>query len=329
MAHPRFQIMSDLHLETPLHQPLYRRFEMNIEADYLCLLGDIGLIQDTDFFWFLENLLQRNQGLTILYVLGNHEPYQTSLKTAHDAMHTFEERMSRYYGHRFLVFNRTRHDVNSKLTILGCTLWSYITDKQARDVWSTLTDFNSSRGIRDWDVLNHREEHRKDLDWLNEQVSIIENEDPEHQIMILTHHSPTIDERLNDPRHKNSNIRSGFVTDLLQEACWKSRQVRCWSFGHTHYSGFFYEQGTEKLVYSNQRGYSSFGAAKQPVVKGEVVTLGEKTWEVEEIAMVSGIRPPPAPQQSRDTKLVATERQNQPEKVKSKGLFGNMRRLFR
>lgn len=321
--------MSDLHLETPLSQPSYRKFEMKIEADYLCLLGDTGLIQDTDFFWFLENLLKQNQGLTILYVLGNHELYQTSLKVAHNAMHSFEERMSRYYGRRFLVLNRTRHDVNSKLTILGCTLWTYIADKEARDVWSTLTDFNSSRGIRDWDVLSHREEHQKDLSWLNEQVSSIEEEDPERQIIILTHHSPTIDDRLNDPRHKNSNIRSGFVTDLSQEACWKSASVRCWSFGHTHYSGFFYEQGTEKLVYSNQRGYSSFGAAKKPVVEGEVVTPREKTWEVEKTATTSRLKPPPTPKQTHDTKPVAAEGKIQAEKVKSKGLFGKMRRLLR
>lgn len=306
--------MSDLHLETPLNQPSYRKFEMNIEADYLCLLGDIELIQNTDFFWFLENILQRYQGLTILYILGNHEPYQTSLNIAHDAIHNFEERMLRYYGRRFLVLNCARHDVNQKLTILGCTLWSYITDKEARDVWSTLTDFNSSKDIRDWDVLSHRGEHRKDLDWLNEQVLSIEKEDPDRQVMILTHHCPTVEERLNDPRHKNSSIRSGFVTDLSQEACWKSPNVRCWSFGHTHYSGFFYEQGTKKLVYSNQREYSTLGAAKQPVVKGEIVTLGEKTWDVEETAMVSGTRPPPAPRQSHDTNHIGAEHQNLSEK---------------
>ena len=139
MARPRFQIMSDLHLETPLNQQSYRKFEMKINADYLCLLGDIGLVQDTDFFWFLENLLLQHQGLTIFYVLGNHEPYQSSLKVAHNAMHTFEERIARCYGRRFFVLNRTRRDISPTLTVLGCTLWSHITDAQAR---RCLADFD-------------------------------------------------------------------------------------------------------------------------------------------------------------------------------------------
>jgi predicted phosphodiesterase len=325
MMPPRFQIMSDLHLETPLNEQSYRKFELKINSDYLCLLGDIGLIQDQDFFWFLENLLQRHQGLTIFYVLGNHEPYQTSLKVAHEAMHTFQERMSRFYGRRFYVLNRTRHDINDKLTVLGCTLWSHITDEQARDIWSTLTDFNSSRGIRDWDVLSHREEHSKDLDWLNEQVSTIEKENPERQIVVLTHHSPTLDERLNDPRHKNSNVRSGFVTDLSQEVCWKSSIVRCWAFGHTHYSGYYHEDGTGKLVYSNQRGYSSFGAAKQPVVKGQIITPSESAWEITDGAEDPGMKAPPAPKQTAVTKAEAVKDTKQAGKVKSRGFFAKIR----
>ena len=239
--------MSDLHLETPLTQQSYRKFDISINADYLCLLGDIGLVQDGDLLWFLENLLQQHQGLTVFYVLGNHEPYQTSLSVAHDAMRAFEERMSRYYGRRFIVLNRTRHDIDPKVTVLGCTLWSYITDEQARDAWSILTDFNSSRGIRGWDVLSHREEHLRDLEWLNEQVSLIEREEPDRQVLILTHHSPTVDERLNNPRHRNSSVSSGFVTDLSRERCWTSENIRCWAFGHTHYSGFFHEEGTGSL----------------------------------------------------------------------------------
>lgn len=331
MGHPRFQIMSDLHLETPLNQQSYRKFEVNIDptVEYLCLLGDIGLVQDNDLLWCLENLLQTHSNLTVFYVLGNHEPYQISLDVAHKTMRSFEQRMSQIYGPRFFLLTRTRHDINSRFTVLGCTLWSHIKDEQARDVWRTLTDFNNDRGIRDWDVVTHREEHQRDIDWLNEEVSKIESEDPERQIIILTHHSPTLDERINDPRHRGSKVQSGFVTDLSQEACWKSQIVKCWAFGHTHYSGYYHEDGTGKLVYSNQRGYSSFGAAKQPVAKGQIVSLGGNgRWQVEEGAMDSGMK---APMPKRPRAQPAVQETTKPDEGgKTRDiLFGRVRRLFK
>ena len=324
MARPRFQIMSDLHLETPLIQPSYQKFDANVNAEYLCLLGDIGLVKDPGLFWFLENLLRCYHSLKIFYVLGNHEAYHTSLENAHAIMRNFEGKMSRKYGRRFFVMNRTRHDIDPDITVLGCTLWSHITDDQTREVWKTLTDFKDN-GIRDRDVNGHREDHQEDLDWLNKEVSRIEEEEPDRQIIILTHHSPTIDQRINNPEHKNSKVRSGFVTDLSQEMCWKSKNVRCWAFGHTHYSGSYHEDGTNKLVYSNQRGYSSLGAAEQPVVSGQAVTTGE-IWQVTDCAAPSTMRAPPTPRQSRPA--VSKPVQPEPQRVEQKKRVGIMRRLL-
>lgn len=329
MALPRFQIMSDLHLETPLSQPSYRKFDLNINANYLCLLGDIGLVQHSDLFWFLEDLLRQHPNLTIFYVLGNHEAYQISLEVARKTMRSFEDRVSRNYGRRFFFLDRTRHDINDKVTVLGCTLWSRITHEQARDVWSALTDFNSNRGIRDWDVLTHREEHQKDLDWLNEEVAKIESDEQERHIIILTHHSPTLDEKINDPRHKGSKVQSGFVTDLSKEVCWMSKNVKCWAFGHTHYSGQFHEEPTRKLVYSNQRGYSAFGASKQPVVKGQIIVPGDGKWVVHDGGPDSGMKMSHAPREPENGMPKVTEGEKKTPQKKPQGVFGKVRQLFR
>jgi hypothetical protein len=45
----RFQVVSHLHLETSLQNPIYGKFRLHIEANNLLLLGDIGLAKDEGF----------------------------------------------------------------------------------------------------------------------------------------------------------------------------------------------------------------------------------------------------------------------------------------
>ncbi|KAF1992616.1 hypothetical protein K402DRAFT_10402 [Aulographum hederae CBS 113979] len=235
------QITSDLHLETPIIQPSYLTYKMNIKASNLCLLGDFGLVSQPGLFVFLENLLKSTPNLKIFYVLGNHEPYRTTLSLAKQQMRAFEKKMSWLYGNRFIFLDRTRHNISATITVLGCTLWSHIIPEEAAELAQRLTDYNELRGIRDWGIEDHNAEHREDLDWLNSEVTKIQSEEPHRQIIILTHHSPTNDKRANSPRHIGSSINSGFVTDLSKEPCWKSPQVKLWAFGHTHYSFSYHE----------------------------------------------------------------------------------------
>jgi hypothetical protein len=127
------------------------------------------------------------------------------------------------------------------------------------EVATRLTDFHEVRGIRGWGPEEHLTEHQKDVDWLNSEVEKIRNEAPERQIVVCTHHCPTTDPRANNPTHINSAVTSGFVTDLSSEPCWTSMQVKLWAFGHTHYNFSYREEGTNKLVIANQKGYSGLG----------------------------------------------------------------------
>ncbi|RDL40478.1 uncharacterized protein BP5553_00457 [Venustampulla echinocandica] len=279
--HPQFQVVSDLHLETPLVQPSYSTFKLNLEASYLCLLGDIGLAKDDGLYVFLESLLKRTPNLTILYLLGNHEAYQMTLEAAEEKMRTFAKTVARTYGNRFIFLNRTRYDVNPTITILGCTLWSHILPSQMAEVEARLTDFNQVRGIREWGLEEHLKEHQQDVAWLNSEVEKMHNEEPERQIIVFTHHSPTIDPRANNPIHTNSTVRSGFVTDLSSELCWKSAQVKLWAFGHTHYSFSYREEGTNKLVMANQKGYIGLGEKPESSNNGsKVIEAAGDTWGI-------------------------------------------------
>jgi predicted phosphodiesterase len=83
------QVMSDLHLETPRFLPMYSDFAVECRSPNLALLGDIGLASDSRLFEFLEQQLQKFE--RVFYVLGNHEPYESSYQDACSAMAQLEE----------------------------------------------------------------------------------------------------------------------------------------------------------------------------------------------------------------------------------------------
>ena len=276
MASPRFQIISDLHLETPLSKPAYTYFSQPsnfpLEADNLLLLGDIGLIADAaPLLTFLRSLLRRNPRLQIFYVLGNHEFYRMTLENATAKVQTWETTLTKEFGARFHVMNRTRIDISPTLTLLGCTLWSSVPQPAQREVAAALKDFDEKHGIWDRSVLDHNADHAADVSWLNNTIAAIETDESEREIIVLTHHCPTTDPRANSKRFPPERpMNSAFRTDVSAEKCWTSPNVKVWAYGHTHFSCQFIastgDEGQRKLVVSNQKGYAYEG--------------GKGTWEV-------------------------------------------------
>ncbi|KAI9772021.1 MAG: hypothetical protein M1840_001309 [Geoglossum simile] len=229
MAPVLFQIMSDLHLET---HPSYS-FKLKQSAPYLALLGDIGHVGNDLLFSFLEKQLSRYW--VVLFLLGNHEPSHSSWASVKRRVQDFATRMDRLSAEstigKFIFLDQTRYDLSDGLTILGCTLFSRT-------------------------VENHVDAHQSDTEWLNTQVSEISRAEPHREIVVFTHHSPSMDERAIDPARKDSEVTSGFATELRSEECWKSPSVVMWAFGHTHFNCDFVD-GVGKRVVTNQKGYYS------------------------------------------------------------------------
>jgi hypothetical protein len=217
-------------------------------------------------------------------VLGNHKPYGTTLERAIQKFEDYEKDIERRYGQkRFYFLNRRGVDLNEKVTVLGCTLWTHIPASAALACTTLLTDFNEEKGIWERSVEEHNTDHARDLAWLNDTISQISQYEPQRKIIILTHHSPTTDARANDPRHARSSTNNGFRTDLSREVCWTLLQVKMWAFGHTHYNCQFYdhdmESGRLMLVVANQKGYASPGG-KTGEVDAVVVEAGGDEWRV-------------------------------------------------
>jgi Calcineurin-like phosphoesterase len=258
MPEIKFQIMSDLHLETPLARSSYEDFAVTTtpQSPYLALLGDIGYTCDTRLFEFLEEQLRHFK--IVFFLLGNHEPYTMSFPAAKALVKTFAARMDGIYGPsnigRFVFLDQTRFDIDEEITVLGCTLFSRISEEQVNTVKMFVTDFSS---IEDWDVDDHNKAHDSDVKWLNAQVKAITENEPARKIVIFTHHSPTLAPAATDPKHKDDSAQvvSGFATDLSNEICWSLAQVKLWAFGHTHFNCDFEDPLTKKRVFANQKGY--------------------------------------------------------------------------
>ncbi|TGO68779.1 hypothetical protein BOTNAR_0020g00530 [Botryotinia narcissicola] len=257
MSPVQFQIMSDLHLETPSARPSYQHFKIQPECQYLALLGDIGKVLDYELIAFLEDQLRVFE--IVFFVEGNHEAYGTKVKAAVATMLDFQRRMNEYREEgvemgRFVFLNRTRCDITDSLTVLGCTLFSHINDEQRQSVSLFCSDFSETL---EWDIDAHNASHMEDLTWLNAQIEQITRDEPRRSIVVFTHFSPTMLSAANDPKklEDSNQVRSAFVTDLSDQICWTSSSVRLWAFGHTHYNCDFMEEGTEKRIVANQKGY--------------------------------------------------------------------------
>ncbi|KAF2490445.1 hypothetical protein BU16DRAFT_530931 [Lophium mytilinum] len=255
----QLQVMSDLHLETPVTRPAYSQFVITPQCPNLALLGDIGNVVDPRLLEFLRAQLQHFE--LVFFLLGNHEPYDSNYSITIERLRKFEKEANQARQvpnsacGRFVFLDQTRFDISGSVTILGCTFFSQIADEQKDSITRFVSDFEKIEG---WTVDQHNAAHEDDLAWLNAQVTAIEQDEPWRSIVVLTHHSPTLLPTAHDARHleDGNEVRSAFVTDVSRERCWTSKNVKVWAFGHTHFNCDFEDDRTGIRVVANQKGYS-------------------------------------------------------------------------
>ena len=112
---PQFQRVSDLHLETPLTTPQYASFFLNVQAENLFLLVDIGHVLDAGLFQFLCRILEQNRGCRVFYVLGNHESYRTTYEHTCKLLRNFEQEAADNLGGRFKLLCRDRYNFSESI----------------------------------------------------------------------------------------------------------------------------------------------------------------------------------------------------------------------
>ncbi|KAI9848714.1 MAG: hypothetical protein M1837_006801 [Sclerophora amabilis] len=238
--------MSDLHLEVGQQ---YAAFQISPRASYLILAGDIGRLADyTPYRDFLRS--QCDQFTQVYLILGNHEFFGVSRREGLRLAQALQDEPG--LKGKLFVLNRKRVDMEGSITILGCTLQSFVPQEARETVRQKINDF---RRIEDWTVADHVAEHTLDVAWLKGEIKAIRGDENEHQrriVVVVTHHAPST-RGTSKPTDENNPWSSAFGTDLLGQVDGCLDDVQWWVFGHTHYSTEF-SRGGIKLV-SNQRGY--------------------------------------------------------------------------
>jgi hypothetical protein len=151
----------------------------------------------------------------------------------------------------FILLDRTRYDLTENVTILGCTLWSFVTKDAERQC---LHDFHR---VHDWTVEDHNSAHSEDLKWLTNECAMIRVQEPHRRIIVFTHHGPTRHGTI-APQYMGSPIISAFASELTTHPVW-APPISLWAFGHTHYNCDQVRDGIR--VVSNQRGYDGIEAS--------------------------------------------------------------------
>ena len=259
-----FQIMSDLHLEVSNQ---YSSFHIPKAAPYLILAGDIGrLIDYESYLDFLRS--QCCQFTRVFLVLGNHEFYGLSREEGLQRAELLEQEPD--LSGKLVVMNQTRVTLDALpgITLLGCTLHSWIPPEAREIVEAKVNDF---RRIKNWTVDRHVMEYTSDVNWLHKQINLIRNEETtsRHRIVVITHHAPSV-QGSSRPSDIGSPLRSAFATDLLGNSSVPLlSDVQWWIFGHTHYCTEF-SKGNVKLI-SNQRGYVINKSSRETPVPSAVL----------------------------------------------------------
>lgn len=245
------QILSDLHLEV---LDSYDEYEITPSAPYLALIGDIGNVAQHKNKLFSFFLKQMAQFRVVLFVPGNHEAYHGSWTETTEALEAFEgQYASNTSLGRFILLDRKSFDIpETKVTVLGCSLFSFNPEDKASVVGCRVNDFLVTT---EWTIEKHNAAHKRDLDWLNQTVC--DHAQRDRELIILTHWSPCIDDRAVDIKHASSPVTCAFSTDLSRQSRFLDKAVKVWAFGHTHFNCDFVlerETGSLRLV-TNQYGY--------------------------------------------------------------------------
>jgi hypothetical protein len=263
----KLQVVSDLHMEQTMAE--YDQLNIEPQADYLVLAGDIGRATQPNHQLFYFGFLKRHceKFKKVFLILGNNDPKGNSDKRGISlGLETVRGWVNQLEG-RLIFMENDRYDFDDEgypITMLGCTLWA----PHRRAGYGLVSD-PTTVGVRDiadiggWSNSQNNFIHDQSMKFLRNSIRQIRREErtKDRKIIVLTHHSPTIFksslQATNGKEAKSGSRadskRSNFQNDILGgEGMEGLQKGDVWLFSHTHFSCDFY-QG-EVRCYSNQRG---------------------------------------------------------------------------
>ncbi|KAE9366069.1 hypothetical protein N431DRAFT_446281 [Stipitochalara longipes BDJ] len=142
-------------------------------------------------------------------------------------------------------YDMIRHGYN--VSILGCVLWTRISKDQG----------GTDGTIKENSKAAHNTRFEESFKWIKKEVQAIRKEDPKRRILVMTHHAPTV--RGSSPPEQDDGKSprwSAYQNDILGgEGVAGLQTGDIWTFGHTHRSCDFFEDGVR--VIANQIGLTA------------------------------------------------------------------------
>lgn len=237
----KLHILSDLHLGQGAFTP------PATDADLVILAGDIARPPEA-VAWATQ------LGKPVLYVLGNHESYGSSIAATAARFRDLTRRSSICLLHDEGV-------VIGNVRFLGSTLWTdFLLLEEAaqrdaaveaairymRDYTRISTDEDPQAALHPRDTAARFQRHAA---WLAAQLA----RPHDGPTVVITHHAPSTASI--HPRFADSMLNSCFVSRA--EHLLDGDRVRLWIHGHTHDSFDYRVNGTR--VVCNPRGYAMKG----------------------------------------------------------------------
>lgn len=230
----KFQIMSDLHIETLSDSSDISKF-ITPSAEVLILAGDIGRVHRYEQLEnFLLNLCPKFQ--IVLYVLGNHEYYcvHNIIPKTMDEIFTDIKKIQSKIPNLYIL-NRNSVIIDD-VCITGCTLWSQAFIEIPQYI-VRIPDMNREK---------YNSLFRQDLDYIHSMITYCEEKNL--KLVVVTHHAPTflVGKRKNTDKYKSLYCSS---LDYLLDG----KKIHTWICGHVHKNFDFSANSGTRLV-GNQRG---------------------------------------------------------------------------
>lgn len=233
------QFFSDLHTEFgPVHLRPH-------QADVVVLAGDIGAGSKV-----LRWIEQQFPDIPVVYVLGNHEFYGSSVEA------TWEQMRARCPAHVHVLENQSV--VLNGVRFLGCTLWTdfalfgpYTQLGAMQEAEQQMNDYgqisiraaDGKRKLQPADVLTTHVRSRR---WLQAELA----QPFSGPSVVVTHHAPHHDSV--PEAHHRDLLSAAYASDLTA----LTGQAQLWIHGHTHNSRDYTHNGTR--IVCNPRGYPNW-----------------------------------------------------------------------
>lgn len=264
----KIRIMSDLHLDVNEKYPL--QLPQKDRGIFTILAGDTAGEVADGVFWIKDNCPYG------VCVAGNHLVYNHYGKTIQNLKEDLKQEFPQSSTMTFLENDYKLIDDN--IIVVGATLYTnYRLDGIPQHIGmrvckKSMNDFRWGLYQDEDEIIGLKPEHY--LDMFMESLAYIEkicNENPDKQIIVVTHHAPSNQAIM--PSYRGSDSNCGYASNLGGFIT-QHPNIKAWIYGHCHAQTQF--KIGDCICINNSRGYVQY---KEDMNWNPCFYLDTETWE--------------------------------------------------